>query len=54
MTWAATHQDSPVWHHVMLNIGLVILSIGIAWALLKLYDEPVRAWLKKKWFATHR
>lgn len=51
MTWAATHHSSPAWHHVALNIGLVILSIGIAWALLKLYDEPVRAWLKKKLFA---
>lgn len=50
MTWAAHHQDAPVWHHVVLNIGMCIISIGIAWALLKLYDEPVRAWLKKKQF----
>lgn len=51
MTWAATHQSSPAWHHVVLNIGMCVISIGIAWALLKLYDEPVRAWLKKKLFA---
>lgn len=50
MTWAAHHQDAPVWHHMVLNIGMCIISIGIAWALLKLYDEPVRAWLKKKLF----
>ena len=51
MAWVATHRNSPVWHHLILNIGLFILSIGIAWALLKLYDEPVRAWLKKKLFS---
>ena len=27
-----------------------VLSIFLAWALLKLYDEPVRAFLKKSWF----
>ena len=31
-------------------IGLLVLisSIVLAWLCLKLYDEPVRAWLKKK------
>ena len=51
MSWAATHQNSPAWHHVMVNVGVVVVSIGIAWALLKLYDEPVRTWLKKKIYA---
>lgn len=48
MAWVSTHQNAPVWHHVMLNIGLVTVAIGIAWAFLKLYDEPVRAWLKSR------
>lgn len=48
MTWVATHKNAPAWHHIVLNIGLIAVAIGIAWALLKLYDEPVRAWLKKK------
>jgi len=26
----------------------VLVSVFIAWAFLKLYDEPVRAWLKQK------
>lgn len=50
MAWVASHQDSPVWHHILLNIGVVAISIGIAWSLLKLYDEPVRSWLKEKLF----
>mgnify|MGYP004524253269 CR=1 FL=1 len=27
MTWAANHQDAPVWHHVVLNVGMCIISI---------------------------
>ena len=51
MAWVSSHKDSPVWHHVVLNIGILLVAIGIAWAFLKLYDEPVRAWLKKKLYA---
>lgn len=34
-----------------LPIGalLVVVAILVAWACLKLYDEPVRSWLKKKY-----
>lgn len=48
MAWVSSHKYSPVWHHVVLNLGILLVAIGIAWAFLKLYDEPVRAWLKKK------
>ena len=51
MAWVTSHKDSPVWHHVVLNLGILLVAIGIAWAFLKLYDEPVRAWLKKKLYA---
>lgn len=51
MAWVSSHKDSPVWHHVVLNLGILLVAIGIAWASLKLYDEPVRAWLKKKLYA---
>jgi peptidoglycan/LPS O-acetylase OafA/YrhL len=30
-------------------IGLFFLFIGLAWALLKFYDTPVRNWLRKRW-----
>ena len=45
MGWAASHQEAPLWMHIMVNAGVVILAIGLAWACLKLYDEPVRKWL---------
>lgn len=51
MAWVSSHKDSPVWYHVVLNLGILLVAIGIAWAFLKLYDEPVRAWLKKKLYA---
>lgn len=51
MAWVSSHKDSPVWHHVVLNLGILLVAIGIALAFLKLYDEPVRAWLKKKLYA---
>lgn len=51
MAWVSSHKDSHVWHHVVLNLGILLVAIGIAWAFLKLYDEPVRAWLKKKLYA---
>src|SRR5450432_264630 len=33
---------------LLFGLLLVIVSITIAWACLKLYDEPVREWLRKK------
>lgn len=48
MTWVSMHPNAPVWHHIVLNLGVVFVSIGVAWAFLKLYDEPIRAWLRKK------
>ena len=34
---------------IPVAIGLFIFFILMAWAALKYYDEPVRAWLKKKY-----
>ncbi|MGI6073039.1 MAG: acyltransferase family protein [Fermentimonas sp.] len=52
VTWVANHQNAPVWQHIALNVGIILFSIALAWACLKLYDEPVRAWLKNKLFTT--
>lgn len=48
--WHSTHRDAPVGQVIVLDIGAAVLSIFIAWAALKLYDEPVREWLKGKLF----
>jgi len=49
MSWVEDHQDAPLWMHIMVNLGVVVMSILLAYGLLKAYDEPVREWLKNHW-----
>ena len=49
MSWAENHMDLPVSTHVFVGVTTLIMCIGIAWACLKLVDEPARAWLKEHW-----
>ena len=49
MGWVVDHPDAPVWMHVMVNLGVVFMSIILAWGLLKAYDLPVRKWLTENW-----
>jgi peptidoglycan/LPS O-acetylase OafA/YrhL len=49
MGWVAEHPNAPLWMHIMVNVGVVFMSILLAWGLFKVYDEPVREWLKEHW-----
>ena len=49
MDWAAQHHDAPLWQHVAVGAGVLFMAIVIAWGLQKVYDEPVREWLKEHW-----
>jgi peptidoglycan/LPS O-acetylase OafA/YrhL len=49
MDWVAQHPDAPLWQHVAVGAGVVIMAIVIAWGLLKAYDLPVRKWLTENW-----
>lgn len=49
MSWVEDHQDAPLWMHIMVNLGVVVMSVLLAYGLLKAYDEPVREWLKNHW-----
>ena len=49
MGWAWNNPDAPVYLHVMVAAGTFIMSIGMAYACLKLYDIPVRQWLTDNW-----
>lgn len=49
MNWVAHHQDAPLGTHIWVAVSIFIFSISIAYACLKLYDEPVREWLKVHW-----
>lgn len=48
LSWKADHEHLPVSVHVFVGISLFALALAIAYAVLKLYDEPVREWLKEK------
>ena len=49
MGWVADHPDAPLWMHVIVNLGVIFMSIILAWGLLKAYDLPVRQWLTEHW-----
>lgn len=48
MNWAALHPDAPAATHIWVAVSIFIASIAVAYAALKLYDEPVREWLSAK------
>ena len=50
MGWADRHQDAPLGVHVLVGISTILLAILVAYGAYRLYDLPVREWLKKKWF----
>lgn len=50
MGWALDHKDAPLDQHIMVAISVFCIAIAMAWASFKLYDVPVREWLKNKWF----
>lgn len=54
MGWVADHPDAPVWMHVMVNLGVIVMAILLAWGLLKAYDLPARKWLTEHWLKRAR
>lgn len=50
MAWAEKNQSAPVSTHVFVAVGTFLLAIITAYAAFRLYDLPVREWLKSKLF----
>ena len=50
-SWKAAHPDAPLSVHIFMGISVFLLDIAIAYASLKLYDQPVRKWLRHHWLA---
>jgi peptidoglycan/LPS O-acetylase OafA/YrhL len=48
--WVANNKIPLGPKGLLVGLGLVVVSIALAYACLKLYDEPVREWLKKYTF----
>ena len=45
LSFVAEHRDAPLWMHITMSAGVVVLSVILAWAVYKMYDVPVRQWL---------
>ena len=50
IAWAEKHPDAPLGTHIFVAVSIFALSILLAYAAFKLYDIPVREWLKRKLF----
>lgn len=48
MNWAARHTDAPLSTHIWVAVMIFFASLAVAYASLKVYDLPVRAWLSQK------
>lgn len=51
LNWVAEHPAAPLWQHISVSSGVFFVAVILAWGLLKIYDTPVREWLKKTLFA---
>lgn len=50
MAWAERNKDLPTSTHIMVSVCVFLLSVLTAYASYKLYDVPVRTWLRAKLF----
>ena len=49
MAWVSNNPDASLGANVFVNVSIFVIAVGLAWACLKLYDLPVREWLKRHW-----
>lgn len=48
MNWTAHHADAPLGTHIWVGVSIFVASIAVAYASVKVYDLPVRAWLSAR------
>lgn len=51
MSWAAQHADAPLGTHIWVAVSIFIAAVAVAYASVKVYDLPIRAWLSAKFLA---
>lgn len=49
VSWVQRHPDAPLGTNLMICAATLAIALGIAYGSLKLYDEPLREWLKEHW-----
>lgn len=47
--WTRNNPDAPLDQTIFINVMVYLLSVAVAYASLKLYDEPLRKWLREHW-----
>ena len=52
MSWVDSHKDAPLGTHIFVSVCIFMLAILVAYGAYRLYDLPVREWLKHKLFKT--
>lgn len=49
IAWASLHPDAPTSAAVVVSVGLYLFAIFVAYASMRLVDEPLRALLARRW-----
>ncbi len=49
LAWMSNNPDATKGEAIVVAVAVAVLSIGLAYASLKLYDIPVREWLTEHW-----
>ena len=49
ISWARNHPEASIGTIVFVSVSIFLLAIAVAFTSLKLYDLPVRGWLKRNW-----
>lgn len=49
VAWVSNHPEAKLGTHIFVSVSIYLLAIATSYACLKLYDIPVRKWLKENW-----
>lgn len=49
ISWASLHPDAPTAHAVAVSVGIYLFALFVAYASMRLVDEPLRARLARRW-----
>ena len=49
IAWASLHPDAPTSHAVAVSVGIYLFALFVAYASMRLIDEPLRARLARRW-----
>ena len=54
MNWAALYPDAPAGTHIFVAVSIFVAAVAVAYASVKVYDIPVRAWLAERFLYKNR